>query len=216
MASTRITLVRNSSKTFEIDIVDDDGVPLPLADLAGASADVYVRTAATSNVDVLHFSTADAAHLAFKETEAVLTLVFAADDTAAIDLGAYVYRVVLTLADGRTPDIIPWSPFDLVLGGVAAVTPPVFDNTAVVDHDFDLPGNLRYMSPGGTPIENAQVRVYRKTDYDARLFNAPVGITETDAYGKWKQPVLVAPGYTYVVQFLKQNEYGPDVTTIVV
>jgi hypothetical protein len=214
-ASTRIDFVKETSYTFEIDIVDDDGEPVPLADLEGASAEFFLRTSPSSNVDVLHFTTADPDHLAFKPNEAALILKFAANDTASVAVGAYSYRVLLVLADGRSPDIIEWSPFDVGLGGVAEDAPPVFENTVALDHNFELDDALRYMSPGGTPIANAQVRVYLKSDYDAKLYSNAVGKTITKSDGRWKDPVLVTPGYTYVIQFTKPNEFGPDTATVI-
>lgn len=215
-ASSRITFVKETSYTFEIDIVDDDGEPVALADLESASAEFFLRTSPDSNTDILHFTTTDAAHLAFKSNAAALILKFAADDTENVDIGAYSYRVLLVLADGRSPDIIGWSPFDVTLGGISEDAPPAFDNTVALNHDYELSDALRYMTPGGSPIAEAQIRVYLKSDYDARRFSNAVGKTITKADGRWKDPVQVIPGYTYVVQFTKPNEFGPDVTTVVV
>ncbi len=215
-AGSRINFVKETSYTFEIDIVDDDGEPVELSELEGASAEFFLRTSPTSNVDVLHFTTADPAHLAFKTNAAALILKFAVSDTEDVDVGLYSYRVLLVLADGRSPDIIDWSPFEITLGGIAEAAPPVFENTVALDHNYELSDSLRYMSPGGTPIANAQIRVFLKSDYDARRFSAAVGKTTTKSDGRWQNPILLTPGYTYIVQFTKPNEFGPDTTSVTV
>lgn len=94
--------------------------------------------------------------------------------------------------------------------GVMAEPPPTFTNTVKLDHNYNLSDALRYVTPGGSGIGEAQVRVYKKEDFDAGRLDAPVGITMTKADGRWVMPVLVNPGYTYTVQFYKPNEYGPD------
>jgi hypothetical protein len=215
MASSRINFIRGTACTFEINIVDEDGEPLELSELEDATAEFFLRTSSTSNVDVLHFTTsANPTRLKFKTNEAVLALTFTGPDTSALTLATYAYKVLLVLADGRAPNIIEWSPFDLSLGGVSEVTPPVFDNTVKVDHDYDLTDSLRYMTLGGTPIGDAQIRLYLKSDYDARHLDHPVGVTVTNAFGRWRDPILVTPGFSYVVLFTKPNEFGPDVATI--
>jgi hypothetical protein len=37
-----------------------------------------------------------------------------------------------------------------------------------------------------------------------------VGITITDVFGRWRNPILVDVGFTYVVQLFKPNSFGPD------
>lgn len=84
-----------------------------------------------------------------------------------------------------------------------------------LDHNYQLPNSLQYVSPGGTPIADAQVRVYKKSDYDAGNLQQPIGITMTDAFGKWKDPILVESGYTYSVQFFLPNVWGPDKVEVI-
>jgi hypothetical protein len=97
-----------------------------------------------------------------------------------------------------------------VLGGSATPTPPPFDNTVKIDENFRLPNDLAYVSPAGSPIENAQVRVYLKSDYDAGKLDAPIGFTTTNAFGGWVNPILVKPGFTYVARFETPKEWGPN------
>ena len=91
-----------------------------------------------------------------------------------------------------------------------------FEQSVALNHHHGLPDNLRYVTAGGTPIRDAQVRIYFKSDYDAQQLRAPVGVTTTDPSGRWKDPIFVQPGFTYVVQFFKPNDFGPDTATIVI
>ncbi len=214
MASNRLTIVQGTSRTFEIDLVDDQGASIDMARLVGASAEFLVREQPTDVVNVLRFTTDDPAHLAFRKDRPALTLVFLPEDTTNVPVQSYLFQLKVTLVDASVLDVIEWSPFDVTLGGATAPTPPVFDNTVKVDHDWGLPDALRYMTSGGTPIANAQIRVYFKSDYDAGRLTTPVGVTQTNSYGRWVDPVLVAPGYSYTVQFFKPEEFGPDTAVI--
>jgi hypothetical protein len=93
--------------------------------------------------------------------------------------------------------------------------PPPFTNTVKIDHNYNLSDALRYMTPGGSPICDAQIRVYKKEDYDAGLLDQAIGATLTRPDGRWLNPILVNPGYTYAIVFQKPNEYGPDKVEVV-
>lgn len=209
--SNRISLVRGTSKKLSIDLVDENGTPIPLPKLVGASAQFLMRNQPTDVTNVLAFTTAaNPTNLYFDVDEAVLHLYFAPSDTAALPLQLYFYQVQITLVTGDILDVIEWDLFDLNLGGAAVPTPPPFTNTVAISADYPLPGDMAYMTPGGSPIENAQVRLYYKSDYDAANLANPIGITTTDAAGKWKNLIFVVPGYTYTVRMEKTNEFGPD------
>jgi hypothetical protein len=214
MASSRIDFVRGISRQIEIDLVDDDGERFPLEDLEGAVAVFTLRVAPSDASDVLSF-TSPSTGLDFKAGESALVLSFDPSDTAALALLVYVFRIRVTLADGTIFNAVDWSPFDLNLGGVAVPAQPVFDETTALNHNYGLDDALRYMTPGGSPIANAHVRVYYQTDYVAGNLGSPVGTTTTKADGRWVNTLMVRPGFTYVVQFQKPNEYGPDIATIV-
>lgn len=211
--STRITLVKGTSRTFDIDVIDDNGQLVTPAALVGATAHFTMRTTPAAAADVRYWTSADPLHLEI--VGGTLRLKFSASDTSNLAIQAYVYQVTLTLASGAHSAIIEWSPFDLELGGVAEVPAPAFSNTTKLNHDYGLADALKYVTAGGSPITSAQVRVYYKADYDAGRLTTPVGVTETDAYGRWRNPVLVLPGFTYAIQFFKPNEYGPDKIEIV-
>jgi hypothetical protein len=97
-------------------------------------------------------------------------------------------------------------------------TPPPFPNTVPIDesYEFQPSSDLVYKDPDGNIIADAQVRLYRKTDYDLGNFTAALGVTTTDSAGKWDDPITVEAGYTYVVQFYKPGYFGPDAQEIVV
>lgn len=209
--SNRIEVIRGTSFSKTIDLLDVNGRTLPVATLAEATAEFLVRANPDVNVDAIRLTTTDdPSPLLFRTERAAIDLTLAPADTVPLALQTYFYRLRVTLRDGTVSDAIPWSPFDVGLGGSAATPPPPFDNTTKIDHDYQLPGELSYVTPGGSPIENAQVRVYLKSDYAAGNLSGPVGVTTTDASGHWRDPVLVNPGYSYVVRFEKPGEFGPD------
>jgi len=215
MASARISIVQGTSKDYEIALTNDDGEAVPEATLVGALGEFFLRNLPTDVSNLLYFNTTDnPTKLSFNCSS--LKLSFDSDDTATLPIATDTWQLVVTLADGTRLVAIDWSPFDITLGGVAAPTPPAFTNTVKVDHNFELSDNYRYMTAGGSPIENAQVRVYYKNDYDAGNLTSPVGVTLTKADGRWTNSILVVPGYSYVIHFTKPNEFGPDVATIIV
>jgi len=215
MATARINLVRGTNETFLIDIVDDNGQLYNPTELVGASVEFLLREDPTDVTNIIRWTTAlDPASLVLLGN--TISLIFVPDDTTALDIKVYWFQVNMTLADATVlPPIIGWSPFDLNLGGGAHPEPPVFTNTVQLDENYGATDALRYMTPGGTPIADAQIRVYYKFDYDAGALNSPVGLSKTNAYGRWHNPVLVLPGYTYTIQFFKPNDFGPDTAEVV-
>lgn len=211
--AVRLKLVKGSAKSIDVALLDTYGRPLSADRLVDAEAAVVLRATPTGP-NVLAFASPDAARLEFKPLEALLGVTFLAGDTTAIAVGAYFYQVTLTLADGTITQPVEWTPVDIGLGGSGDTTPPTFDNTIKLTDNFPLADDMRYMTPGGSPIADAQIRVYYKADYDAGRLESPVGITMTNAAGRWSTPVFVVPGFDYVVQFFKPNEFGPDVTTV--
>ena len=77
-----------------------------------------------------------------------------------------------------------------------------------LNHDYPTPGNLIYRTPAGDPIVGAVVRVFTKTDYEGLA--DPIGVTTTDATGRWISPVYVTAGARYAVVFQCDQQYGPD------
>lgn len=97
-----------------------------------------------------------------------------------------------------------------------STTPPPFPNTVALYEHYSQENLLRFLNPDGAPIPDAQIRVYRKIDYDLNNFAAVLGTTTTTATGGWAQGIIVEAGYTYVIHFFKPGAYGPNTCEIVV
>lgn len=213
-SSNHLLVTQGASLEFVVNLVDKASVAIPSETLLKATASFVVREQPSDVVDVLAFNTTDnPTRISIDPVASTLTLSLQPADTNPIDVGAYFYELRVTV-DDEVSVAIEWNLFSLSLGGAAPEPTPPFDNTTKVDHDYQLPGDLAYMTPGGSPVEGAQIRLYYKSDYDAGNLTAPVGITTTDAGGRWKNPILVKPGYSYVVRFEKPNEWGPDTAEI--
>jgi len=78
-----------------------------------------------------------------------------------------------------------------------------------IDHDYGGEDALQAVAPGGAPISALTIYVYKKVDFDGGNKTLPVGITETDAQGRWKNPVYVEPGLDYVLVYEKTQAFGP-------
>lgn len=205
----RLTIDQGTSATVYVNLFDENGNLITTDALAGASAEFLVRADPAVDVNLIRLLTTDVPpQLMIDAVASVLTLSLSASDTA-IALGSYFYRVRVTYADNEVDDIDAWSPFDIVLGGAASIPPPPFDSTVKIDHNYQLPDDLTFLTPGGSPIVNAQVRLYNKADYVAGNLSAPIGTTTTDAGGHWVNPILVPPGYSYIVRFEKPYEWSP-------
>ena len=192
-------------------VVNNDGQP---ESLEGARVLFEVFAVAGTPPAVITKSTDDPTEIAVTDALNGLATIYLSPTDTGITLGNYYYHVRVTFADATVQEVVPYNLFVVGLGGVADSPISPFTNTVKVDHNWSLPDQLAYVTPGGSPIENAQVRLYYKSDYDAGSLNTPVGISLTDARGRWVNPILVLPGFDYVVQFFKPNEWGPDTTTI--
>lgn len=215
MTSNRLHVVPGTTAEFVVDLTTQQGVPLASDSFTGISATLLLREDPTG-ADVLKFQSPDAARLVFNALTSQLAITFLIADTNTLVVGTpYFWQLEVTFASGEIDIAVEWSPVDVDLGGSAAPTPPTFNNTIKVNHDFPLSDDLRYITAGGSPIADAQVRMYLKADYDAGRLESPVGITMTKADGRWATTLLAVPGYSYVVRFEKPNEFGPNITTIV-
>jgi hypothetical protein len=211
--SNTINFVQGTTRSYEVDLVDEHGEPLRrrARKLEGAVATFLLRVQPTDVTNVIEFtSVANPTSISIDFLRDVILLNFQPTDTSGLALGLYFYQIQVSLPTGEIYSVVDWSLFDLNLGGAAATPPAPFPSTVTITADYPLPNDMQYQTPAGCPIVGAQVRVYLKSDYDAGNLNSPVGITTTNPYGKWMNPILVVPGYTYVAQFLKPYEYGPD------
>lgn len=87
----------------------------------------------------------------------------------------------------------------------------------LVDHDHGGKDALAYRPRGGPGVERADVRVFRKSDWQANNRSARFlqGRTGTAAGGRWVAPVPLPSG-DYVVVFAKPGLFGPDVVEVAV
>lgn len=89
--------------------------------------------------------------------------------------------------------------------------------TVFVDHDYGGVDALQYVTPGGTPIASAEIRVYLRADYDANRKSASYiqarTVTRTD--GRWANPLMLDPE-EYTLLFHKSGAFGPNVVNITV
>lgn len=60
-----------------------------------------------------------------------------------------------------------------------------------IDHDTGGTDALAVKDSCGNAVQYARVLVYRRTDFDAGIYSE-LGVTETDANGRWLTPVLLA------------------------
>jgi len=97
-----------------------------------------------------------------------------------------------------------------------STAPPPFANTVALYEDYTTVNSLQCVAETGDPVENAQIRVYKKTDYDLKNFGAVIGATITDARGAWTHPITVEAGFTYSIEFFKPGEYDPVAQEVVV
>ncbi len=91
--------------------------------------------------------------------------------------------------------------------------PTVGQGDISVDHDTGGTDNLAYKTAAGAGIDNAIVRAYLTTDYDAgsRTEAFVKGTTTTTTTGRWSNTMRLDAG-DYTFEFSKQGAYGPDTT----
>ena len=84
----------------------------------------------------------------------------------------------------------------------------------MVDHNTPTPDNLQYLASNGDPIQDADVYIFKQSEYTSGVYDNAVGRTKTDSYGRWVDSLPVEAGNTYMVVFFKPYAYGPDNTQI--
>jgi hypothetical protein len=112
---------------------------------------------------------------------------------------------------------------DAILADTATTIPDMIDaigvgdGSVVVDHDTGGADALAYKTGGGAGIDNAVVRAYLKSDYDAGNMGSEYikATTTTDVNGRWTNQMNLDPA-TYTLYFFKQGAYGPDTQEVVV
>lgn len=99
----------------------------------------------------------------------------------------------------------------------AAVSDFMGTGVVFVDHDYGGIDNLAYKTAGLIGIDNADITVYLKSDYDAgnRDSEYVKGRTFTDVNGRWLRAIMLDPE-TYTAIYYKQGAYGPNRKNFVV
>lgn len=91
---------------------------------------------------------------------------------------------------------------DTVVDGLAISFAPAFGSgTIQVDHDYPTSGNLTIKDAASSPVEDANVYIFLKSDYDAGNVSSSYykGYTTSDVNGEWDSPIwLDAQTYTLV------------------
>lgn len=208
VVNSALQLPKGTSKTFDFTLFDDNGNVL---DLTNALITLSVKEQSDDDaVDVLTKVSSDETELKILSpaTDGKIQVYLVPSDTTSVTAKQYVYKIDVVISS-VTYRPIDYSLFEVRRFGVD-YTPPVFTNTVAVDHNYGSPDSMRYMTPGGSPINEAQVRVYYKTDYDAGIKTTPIAVTQTNAYGRWENVVHLFVGNTYVIELSLTNQYGPN------
>ena len=120
-----------------------------------------------------------------------------------------VYRVkALGPVDEVLADTGPFQPDVAVAAQLAA--------RAKVDHNYGGIDALQFVTESGAAIPEAQIRIFRRPDFDAGRRDVPLFIVETRIDGRWKRPVYLEPGMSYTLLFDKPSAFSSDPVVIVV
>lgn len=113
-------------------------------------------------------------------------------------------------------DLIVVDGFTRVYLASGAPVRSLVDAEVFLSDQFGGADNYRLIDESGDSVAGATVRVFDKTSYDANDLSAPIGVTLTDAQGRWLDPVPVTPGDTYVIVFHKKGSIGPTSVEVIV
>lgn len=86
----------------------------------------------------------------------------------------------------------------------------VLFTTVMVDHNTSSPDNLRFLASNGDPISEADVYIFKQSEYTSGVYDNALGRTKTNSEGRWVDSLPVPAGDTYVVVFFKPYLYGPN------
>ncbi len=87
-----------------------------------------------------------------------------------------------------------------------------------VNEDTGGANNLRATDTGGAGIDEVQIRVYTKTNYDSKLITLDYIQAQsiTDANGDFKHPVYLDSGVTYTFVYTKPGSYDTQTKEITI
>ena len=81
---------------------------------------------------------------------------------------------------------------------------------AIVNHNFPLENSMLVTDLEGNPIQDATIRIFDLTAFEAGILDPWIAETTSDSEGKWVDPVVLPDGQSWVVHFQKLNDYGPE------
>lgn len=181
------------------------------------SGTAYITTNDISNIKYSTFQSS-AGHaieltapiIKYQQSEGNKFINYGADGTT----NAVIYN---SSGEETTIEVIGDEDLPTYRNAIGSTTNILFINSYVgIDENY---GGLNHLQPvdlTGNPLENVQIRIFFKTDYDNNNLDSPVGITLSNNDGSWGNTIFVEPGYTYVVHFEKPGEFSPVTTEIVV
>jgi len=97
-----------------------------------------------------------------------------------------------------------------------STSPPTFPNTVALFENYNTENALQITDLNGNPLENVQIRVYKKIDYDLNNFDAVVGQTLSTAAGGWQTVLFVDAGLTYTIHCFKPYAFSPKTQEVTV
>ncbi len=97
---------------------------------------------------------------------------------------------------------------------IAEVTGP---GAVLVNHNYGGTDALSYKTSGGSGIDNANIYVFIKTDYDSNNTGNAfiVAKTTTNVAGQWVSNLMLDPT-VYTLVYFKQGYFGPDLKILTV
>jgi hypothetical protein len=177
-----------------------------------------IRTAiglATANLDT---QLADLPTVAEFEARTIAAPPTAAAIVTAVEASAKLLKTdgilsnVVTTADGKIDAnaSVGLSVGDIqdIVDGIIAGLPSAGSGDTAVDHDTGGTDHLRYLTPGGDPIDNGGIVAYLTAEYDAGNYANPVANTVTRSDGRWQEPLMLDAGVAYTIVFYKQGVYS--------
>ena len=158
----------------------------------------------TVTVDVFRGTTAVVTGAAATEVGGGLyRYTLSSSNTATAESYAAVFKTSDTTVDAKhVPSLWVVGP---TWAQAAASAVGYGDGDTAVDHNTGSADNLRYVA-GGAGVDQATVRAYLKSDYDAGVY-AERGRTITRPDGRWTHALYLDAGLTYTVTFCKPGVY---------
>lgn len=132
------------------------------------------------------------------------------DAYAIVNSGTYGNSAIKTainvIPSSVWSDILPGSYGASMAGFLVGHSFTGAGNTAV-NHDTGGADNMRCVY-GGNPVSGATIYAYTKANYDLKNFSQILGVSTTDANGRWVSPIYLFSGTTYTIAFFKTGSFS--------